>query len=281
MRSTRRFLRHSSGLIYDRPEAGHGQGRAHRGRWDHGGQRGRCATSCGGTGRTGGCQARLGPGEPASRLPRPRTWRAWTASVRASSARTGSRRATRVPTSDRAVEGRHDPSGLQAVRARGVDLRTDRGGGRRAKHPADAGRSRRTLEKTLKRIGQAQENLEAVDRHRRPRSRPNVCRQGLSGTVGLKGARRVMAAWKTGWSISELQAERFLRHGTATGRPAGQSPTTGPGVIGRGQGSLQAACRDRRARPLRTPSIASGMPGHGCAGARTCTSDTGLSPATI
>ena len=71
-------------------EAGSGEGRAHRGGClDHGGQRGRCATSCGGTRArvTGGCWSAW-PRRAVSRHPRLRTWRVWTASARARSSRT-------------------------------------------------------------------------------------------------------------------------------------------------------------------------------------------------
>ena len=57
-----------------------------------------------GEGRVPGDAGALGPGElAASRHPRPRTWRAWTASARARSSRTrtGSRRATPRPRSPR------------------------------------------------------------------------------------------------------------------------------------------------------------------------------------
>ena len=80
---------------------GSGQGRAHRGRClDHGGQRGAAQHRAEGHGRgLPGDAGALGP----SRHPRPRTWRAWTASARARSSRTrtGSRRATPRPRSPR------------------------------------------------------------------------------------------------------------------------------------------------------------------------------------
>ena len=85
---------------------------------------------------------------------------------------------------DRQDEGRHDPSGLQA-RARGGS--GHRRGGAAELHPADEGDTT-TLEKTLRR--RPRRISRRWTRHRRPKTRPNVDRQGLSLTVGLKGARR-------------------------------------------------------------------------------------------
>ena len=103
-------------------------------------------------------------------------------------------------------------------------------------------------------------------------------RQGLSLTVGLKGARR-RAPGRRG---SPSPSRKVLRAGTATGRPAGQSPTTGPGCY-RAWPRKPSSCAPRSSSaPLRTTSIAAACAGHGCAGARTCTSDTcSMSPATI
>ena len=74
---------------------------------------------------------------------------------------------------------------------------------------------------------------------------------------------------------SPSPSRRVLRAGTEMMRLAGRSPTTGPGCYLNGQGSLQAARRDRRA--LRSRRYAPDLVG----AARTCTSDTCFtSPAT-
>ena len=110
----------------------------------------------------------LGPRRAASRHPRPRTWRAWTASARARSSRMpGLGLEERPRGQDRQDEGRHDPSGLQA-RARGGSGHR-RGGGRRAT-PGRRGR-RTTLEKTPRRPRRISRRW---TRHRRPKTRPNV-----------------------------------------------------------------------------------------------------------
>ena len=95
-------------------------------------------------------------------------------------------------------------------------------------------------------------------------------RQGLSLTVGLK-RRSTTAPGRRG---SPSPSRKVLRAGTATGRPAGQSPTTGPGCY-RAWPRKPSSCAPRSSSaPLRTTSIAAACAGHGCAGARTCTSDT-------
>ena len=68
-------------------------------------------------------------------------------------------------------------------------------------------------------------------------------RQGLSLTVGLKGARRRPLED----ADLRAQAERFCALARRRGGPPGSHQQPDPAVIGRGQGSLQAARRDRRA----------------------------------
>ena len=141
-------------------------------------------------------------------------------------------------------------------------------------HPADEGDTT-TLEKTL---AAAKENLEAVD------AAPTA--EDPAECVTDKGyhSRSVLKAlddgpWKT--RISEPKQKGFAPwHGD--GRPAGQSPTTGPGCY-RAWPRKPSSCAPRSSSaPLRTTSIAAACAGHGCAGARTCTSDTcSMSPATI
>ena len=88
-------------------------------------------------------------------------------------------------------------------------------------------------------------------------------RQGLSLTVGLKGARR-----KT--RISEPKQKGFAR-GTATGRPAGQSIlSTGPGCY-RAWPRKPSSCAPRSSlAPLIIQPRSGGMRQTWCAGARTC-----------
>ena len=107
-------------------------------------------------------------------------------------------------------------------------------------HPADEGDTT-TLEKTL---AAAKENLEAVD------AAPTA--EDPAECVTDKGyhSRSVLKAlddgpWKT--RISEPKQKGFARwHGDGAG-PPGSHQQPDPAVIGRGQGSLQAARRDRRA----------------------------------
>ena len=94
------------------------------------------------------------------------------------------------------------------------DLDTGAVSGRRAT-PGRSRATRRTLEKTL---AAAKENLEAVGRGTDGRRPGRMCdRQGLSLTVGLKGARRRPLED----ADLRAQADQVLRAGTATGRPAG------------------------------------------------------------
>ena len=168
-------------------------------------------------------------------------------------------------------EGRHDPSGLQA-RARGGSGHR-RGGGRRAT-PGRRGRHDDAGEDAGGGQGKSRGGGRGTDGRRPGR----MCdRQGLSLT-GLKGARR-RPLEDAG---SPSPSRKVLRAGTATGRPAGQSPTTGPGCY-RAWPRKPSSCAPRSSSaPLRTTSIAAACAGHGCAGARTCTSDTcSMSPATI
>ena len=107
-------------------------------------------------------------------------------------------------------------------------------------HPADEGDTT-TLEKTL---AAAKENLEAVD------AAPTA--EDPAECVTDKGyhSRSVLKAlddgpWKT--RISEPKQKGFARwHGDGAARRA-VTNNPDPAVIGRGQGSLQAARRDRRA----------------------------------
>ena len=107
-------------------------------------------------------------------------------------------------------------------------------------HPADEGDTT-TLEKTL---AAAKENLEAVD------AAPTA--EDPAECVTDKGyhSRSVLKAlddgpWKT--RISEPKQKGFARwHGDGAARRA-VTNNRDPAVIGRGQGSLQAARRDRRA----------------------------------
>ena len=107
-------------------------------------------------------------------------------------------------------------------------------------HPADEGDTT-TLEKTL---AAAKENLEAVDAAPTGED-PAEC-------VTDKGyhSRSVLKAlddgpWKT--RISEPKQKGFARWHGRRGGPPGSHQQPDPAVIGRGQGSLQAARRDRRA----------------------------------
>ena len=142
-------------------------------------------------------------------------------------------------------------------------------------HPADEGDTT-TLEKTL---AAAKENLEAVDAAPTAED-PAECvtDKGYHSRSVLK-ALEVTAPGRRG---SPSPSRKVLRAGTATGRPAGQSPTTGPGCY-RAWPRKPSSCAPRSSSaPLRTTSIAAACAGHGCAGARTCTSDTcSMSPATI
>ena len=142
------------------------------------------------------------------------------------------------------------PSGLQPEHA--VDA------GHRAVvaaelHPADRGHTT-TLEKTL---AAAKENLEAVLIGTDGRRPGRICdRQGLSLTVGLKGA----CPWKT--RISEPKQKGFRWHGD--GVSPLQSPTTGPGCY-RAWPRKPSSCAPRSSSaPLRTTSIAAACAGHGC-----------------
>ena len=189
---------------------------------------------------------RAWPRRAASRHPRPRTWRAWTASARARSSRTrtGSRRATaeakiakmKDGTTHLAYKPEHavdlDTGAVVACRAtpgrrgRHDDAGEDAGGGQ--------GESRGGGRGTVRRPGR-------------------MCdRQGLSLTVGLKGA-RLTAPGRRG---SPSPSRKVSRAGTATGRPAGQSPTTGPGCY-RAWPRKPSSCAPRSSSaPLRTTSIA-------------------------
>ena len=107
-------------------------------------------------------------------------------------------------------------------------------------HPADEGDTT-TLEKTL---AAAKENLEAVD------AAPTA--EDPAECVTDKGyhSRSVLKAlddgpWKT--RISEPKQKGFARWHGDWGGPPGSHQQPDPAVIGRGQGSLQAARRDRRA----------------------------------
>ena len=141
-----------------------------------------------------------------------------------------------------------------------VDLDTVRGGGRRAYTPADARRHGPTLEKTLA-CGQGESRGGGRGTDGRRPGRMCATDKGYHSRSVLKALDD--GPWKT--RISEPK-QKVLRAGTATGRPAGQSPTTGhevaPAVIGRGQGSLQASSAPRSSSaPLRTTSIAAACAG--------------------
>ena len=149
-----------------------------------------------------------------------------------------------------------------------------RGGGRRAT-PGRRGRHDDAGEDAGGGQGESRGGGRGTDGRRPGR----MCdRQGLSLTVGLKGARRRPLED----ADLRAQAERFCALARRRGGPPGSHQQPDPAVIGRGQGSLQAARRDRRALLCAPTSIAAACAGHGCAGARTCTSDTcSMSPATI
>ena len=107
-------------------------------------------------------------------------------------------------------------------------------------HPADEGDTT-TLEKTL---AAAKEKSRGGGRGTDGRRPGRMCdRQGLSLTVGLKGARRRPLED----ADLRAQAERFCALARRRGGPPGSHQQPDPAVIGRGQGSLQAARRDRRA----------------------------------
>ena len=114
-------------------------------------------------------------------------------------------------------------------------------------HPADEGDTT-TLEKTL---AAAKENLEAVDAAPTAED-PAECvtDKGSSLTVGLKGARRRPLED----ADLRAQAERFCALARRRGGPPGSHQQPDPAVIGRGQGSLQAASADRRALLCAQPS---------------------------
>ena len=139
---------------------------------------------------------------------------------------------------DRQDEGRHDPSGLQA-RARGGSGHR-RGGGRRA----NTRPTRATRRRWRRRWRRAKENLEAVDAAPTAED-PAECvtDKGYHSRSVLKGARRRPLED----ADLRAQAERFCALARRRGGPPGSHQQPDPAVIGRGQGSLQAARRDRRA----------------------------------
>ena len=171
---------------------------------------------------------------------------------------------------DRPDEGRHDPSGLQA-RARGGSGHR-RGGGRRAT-PGRRGRHDDAGEDAGGGQGKSRGGGRGTDGRRPGR----MCdRQGLSLTVGLKGARRRPL------EDADLRApsRRFCALARRRGGPPGSlnNRTRLLSGVAKEAFKLRAEIVD----PLRTTSIAAACAGHGCAGARTCTSDTcSMSPATI
>ena len=107
-------------------------------------------------------------------------------------------------------------------------------------HPADEGDTT-TLEKTL---AAAKENLEAVDAAPTAED-PAECvtDKGYHSRSVFKGARRRPLED----ADLRAQAERFCALARRRGGPPGSHQQPDPAVIGRGQGSLQAARRDRRA----------------------------------
>ena len=141
-------------------------------------------------------------------------------------------------------------------------------------HPADEGDTT-TLEKTL---AAAKENLEAVD------AAPTA--EDPAECVTDKGyhSRSVLKAlddgpWKT--RISEPKQKGFARwHGDGAARRAVTNNRTRLlSGVAKEAFKLRAEIVERS---FGTTSIAAACAGHGCAGARTCTSDTcSMSPATI
>ena len=200
----------------------------------------RCATSCGGTRArvTGGCW-RAWPRRAASRHPRPRTWRAWTAS------RLGKKLSNQdwVSKSDpeaKIAKMKDGTTHLAYKPEHAVDL--DTGAVVAAElHPADEGIRHDDAGEDA---GGGKENLEAVDAAPTAED-PAECvtDKGYGLTVGLKGARRRPLED----ADLRAQAERFCALARRRGGPPGSHQQPDPAVIGRGQGSLQAARRDRRA----------------------------------
>ena len=94
--------------------------------------------------------------------------------------------------------------------------------------------------------------------------RPAECvtDKGYHSRSGLKGARRRPLED----ADLRAQAERFCALARRRGGPPGSHQQPDPAVIGRGQGSLQAARRDRRALLCAQPRFAAACAGHGCAG---------------
>ena len=107
-------------------------------------------------------------------------------------------------------------------------------------HPADEGGHDDAGEDAGGGQGESRGGGRGTDGRRPGRMRD---RQGLSLTVGLKGARRRPLED----ADLRAQAERFCALARRRGGPPGSHQQPDPAVIGRGQGSLQAARRDRRA----------------------------------
>ena len=139
-------------------------------------------------------------------------------------------------------------------------------------HPADEGDTT-TLEKTL---AAAKENLEAVDAAPTAED-PAECVTDKGYHFGLKGARRRPLED----ADLRAQAERFCALARRRGGPPGSHQQPDPAVIGRGQGSLQAARRDRE-RSFAHNLDRGGMRRTWLRGRETTSSDTrSMSPATI
>ena len=194
----------------------------------------RCATSCGGTRArvTGGCW-RAWP-RRRHRDSRPRTWRAWTQAQGQEALEPGLGLEERPRGQDRQDEGRHDPSGLQAS-TRWIWTPA------RWWPPSYTRPTRATRRRWRRRWRRPRKISRRWTRHRRRRPGRMCDRQGLSLTVGLKGARR--SPLEDADSPRPKQKGFARWHGDGAARRAVQPD---PAVIG-GQGSLQAARRDRRA----------------------------------
>ena len=213
-----------------------------------GGQRGAAQHRAEGHGRgLPGDAGALGPGERASRHPRPRTWRAWTASARARMLSNQDWVSKSDPEA-KIAKMKDGTTHLAYKPEHAVDL--DTGAVVAAElHPADEGDTT-TLEKTL---AAAKENLEAVDAGTDGRQDPAECvtDKGYHSRVGLKGARRRPLED----ADLRAQAERFPALAQLTARgPPGSPPTHRTRLLsGVAKEAFKAARRDRRASQLRCP----------------------------
>ena len=243
MRSTRRS---STGFWLTDRRGGSGQGRAGVD-FDHGGQRGAAQHRAEGHGRgLPGDAGAIGPA--ASRHPRPRTWRAWTATQGQEAMGLARPRGQ-----DRMKDGTTHWLQARAWIAR-------RGGGAELPRPTRA---------TRRRCSAA---TRGGGRGTGPKTEAMCDRQGLSLTVGLKGARRRPL------EDADLRPKQkgFARwHGDGAARRA--SPTRTRLLSGVAKEALRAEIVERSFAP-RSRRHAPDM----AARPRTCTSDTcSMSPATI